>query len=453
MNVPSESGYFNNWQLAIGKWQKATGKGQSAIGNWQRATKLPITCCLLLIACCLLFIVPGCNQVNQQNTSSTKDLYTCSMHPQILEDHPGDCPICGMKLIKKNATPVALNDIDLETLIKPTNEFVVASLPVTTPQESNINIPIKVYGTIESDTRAMGNISARVSGRIEKLYLRYRFQKVEAGRKVAEIYSPELLTAQENLLFLLKNDAENISFISAAKQKLLLLGMSATELNKVIRTGKPSYSVSVYSNYSGHVHDAGISSNMNKQNMNTNEVNAAPVTQELSLKEGMYVNKGQTLFMIMNHHKAWAALKIFPNQQSAVKKGNRVKIIPETDTTAIVNGTVDFIEPFFRNNSRTLTARVYFQNMDMLIIGSQVTANIYTNNKQGLWLPQTAVLSLGMNEVAFLKSDGGFIAHKITTGIRTDNNIQVLSGLNTIDTVATNAQYLIDSESFIKAGE
>lgn len=392
--------------------------------------------------------IQACNSTETKEaktTSASEELYTCSMHPQVLENHPGNCPICGMKLIKKNAKPVALNNVNLETLIKPTNEFVVASLPVITPQQSNINIPVKVYGTIEADTRAAGTISARVSGRIEKLYLRYRFQKIEAGQKVAEIYSPELLTAQQNLLFLLKNDAQNISFINAAKQKLLLLGMSSTELNKVTATGKPLCSVSVYSNYSGHVHDAGMS-----RNMNANETpDAAMVTQELSLKEGMYVDKGQALFMIMNHHKAWAALQIFPNQQSVIKKGDEVKIIPETDTAAIIKGTIDFVEPFFRGNSKTLTARVYFHNMDLLTIGSQVIANIYTESKQGLWLPQTAVLTLGMNDVAFIKSDGGFLAHKITTGIRTDDKVQILSGLNATDTVVANAQYLVDSESFI----
>ncbi|MDQ6814194.1 MAG: efflux RND transporter periplasmic adaptor subunit [Bacteroidota bacterium] len=416
---------------------------------------LPIILRLLPIAFCLLLILPGCNQhVNDNATSSSSDLYTCSMHPQVLEDHPGNCPICGMKLIKKNAAPVAVDNINLETLLKPTNEFVVASLPVTTLQQSNMNIPLKVYGTIEADTRAAGSVSARVSGRIEKLYLRSRFQKINAGQKVAEIYSPELVTAQENLLFLLKNDAQNTSFIQAAKQKLLLLGMSATELNKVVTTGKPLYSVSIYSNYSGHVHDAGMTNNMSGTNAKETEMNnAAPVTQELALKEGMYVNKGQTLFMIMNHHKAWAALQIFPNQQSLIKKGDRVQIVPETDTTAVISGTINFIEPFFRGNSKTLTARVYFHNMDMLTVGSQVTANIYTDSKQGLWLPQTAVVSLGRNEVAFLKSAGGFMAHKVTTGTRSEGKVQILSGLNTTDSVATNAQYLVDSESFIQANE
>ena len=411
----------------------------------------------LLVFTATATFFPACKSKENKEattTSSSTEIYTCSMHPQVVEHHPGNCPICGMKLIKKNVTPVALNNIQLDALLKPTNEFAVASLPVTTPQESNVTIPVKVYGTIEADTRAAGSISARVSGRIEKLYLRYRFQKIEAGQKVAEIYSPELLTAQENLLFLLKNDAQNTSFTNAAKQKLLLLGMSATELNKVISTGKPLYSVSIYSNYTGHVHDAGMSNNaMLKSETDAMNSSAAPVTQELSLKEGMYVDKGQTLFMIMNHHKAWVALQIFPNQQSVIKKGDAVAVIPETDTNAVIKGTIDFIEPFFRGNSKTLTARVYFHNMEMLTIGSQVTANIYTGTQQGLWLPQTAVLSLGRNNVAFLKSDGGFTAHKVTTGIRTDNKVQILSGLNTRDTVATNAQYLVDNESFIQVNQ
>lgn len=344
-----------------------------------------------------------------------------------------------------NEKHVALKNINLGSLLKPTNEFVVASLPVTTPHESDINISINSYGTIEADTRSSGAVSARVSGRIEKLYLRYRFQNVAVGQKVLEIYSPEIVTAEENLLFLLKQDANNTSFIDAAKQKLLLLGMSATELNKVIQTGKPLYSISVYSNYNGHVMDNG---------MNQNDMNKiSPATQELPLKEGMYVNKGQTLFNIMNHQKTWVALQIFPEKQSLIKKGDAVKIIPDMDNSVVINGKIDFIEPFFRNDSKILTARVYFANKYMLAIGSQIAAKIFTGPKRGLWLPEKAVLSLGMNDVAFLKSEGGFIAHKITTGIRAENKVQILSGLNVTDTVAANAPYLMDSESFIKVSD
>jgi|SRR5690242_16527816 len=342
----------------------------------------------------------------------------------------------------KEAKAVSLERTTLGTLLKPTNEFVVASLPVTTPKEAIVNVPVNVYGTIEANTRAVGNISARVSGRIDKLYLRYRFQMVKAGQKVLELYSPELLTAEENLLFVMKDGGQDQGLVEAAKQKLLLLGMSSSELHKLIETGKPLYRVTVYSNYTGHVMSNGMSDKeMSEPGM---------LEQELPLKEGMYVSKGQTLFNIMNPNETWAALQIFPEQQSVVKKGDAVEILPETDTGAVIKGKIDFIEPFFRNNSKTLTARVYFKNTNTLTLGSQVTAKIYTNGKKGLWLPQSAVLTLGMNKVVLLKSDGGFIAHKIAAGMRTDDKVEVLSGLNATDSVATNAQYLMDSESFIK---
>jgi len=341
----------------------------------------------------------------------------------------------------------SIGNIPLETLLKPTDEFVVAALPVTTPQLKNIKIPVKAYGTIEYDTRAATTISARVSGRIEKMYIRYRYQPVEKGQKIMDVFSPEILTAEQNLLFLLQNDAGNTSFIQAAKEKLLLLGMSAGQLEQVIKSSKPLYSISIYSNSGGHVHEAGME---HDGGSSINKSTEPAVSQELSLKEGMYIQKGQTMLMLMDHHKVWAALQIFTSDQSLVKIGNPVMIIPEADTSKVITGKIDFFEPFYRTNSKTLTARVYFHNHSMLPVGSHVSANIFSDPRNAWWLPASAVISLGMNEVAFIKSSGGFIAHKIITGIRSDNLIQVTSGINEKDTVAVNAQYFIDSESFIR---
>jgi len=341
----------------------------------------------------------------------------------------------------------SIGNIPLETLLKPTDEYVIAALPVTTPLLKNIKIPVNAYGTIEYDTRAATTISARVSGRIEKMYIRYRYQPVEKGQKIMDVYSPEILTAEQNLLFLLQNDAGNTSFIQAAKEKLLLLGMSAGQLEQVIKGGKPLYSISIYSNSSGHVHEAGME---HDGGSSINKSTEPAVSQELSLKEGMYIQKGQTLLMLMDHHKVWAALQIFTSDQSLVKIGNPVMIIPEADTSKVITGKIDFLEPFYRTNSKTLTARVYFHNHSMLPVGSHVSANIFSDPHNAWWLPASAVISLGMNEVAFIKSSGGFIARKIITGIRSDNLIQVTSGINEKDTVAVNAQYFIDSESFIR---
>jgi membrane fusion protein, copper/silver efflux system len=387
----------------------------------------------------------------QSAAAQSAEIYTCSMHPQILENHPGNCPICGMVLVKKNSATASINNIALDAVLKPTNESVISSLALTHPERKTMAMPVTTYGTIEYDTRTAGTISARVAGRIEKMYIRYRYQEVRKGQKIMDIYSSELLTAEQNLIFLLQNDGANASFIKAAKERLLLLGMGEAELQQVIRTGKPNYAIGIYSQYSGHVHEAGMMQNGLPQT--AENTNAAPVTQELSLKEGMYIQKGQTLLMIMDHHMVWAALQVYPSDQSLVRVGNTVRIIPEADTTAAIDGRIDFIEPFFRAGNNTLSARVYFHNMEMLPVGSHVSATIYSSKRNGLWLPQGSVLSLGMTQVVFRKTEGGFTAHAVTTGTRSGTDVEILTGLTEDDSVAVNAQYFADSESFIKSSK
>ncbi|HEX4371738.1 MAG TPA: heavy metal-binding domain-containing protein, partial [Puia sp.] len=151
---------------------------------------------IVIPAFLLLLFFAACDSSQnkaKKETVQAEDIYICSMHPQIIEHHPGNCPICGMQLVKKNAKPLTATNIQLETLRKPTNEFVIATVPVITPVEKNINAPIKAYGTIEYDSRAASTISARVSGRIEKLYIRYRYQEISKGQKIMDIYSPEIL--------------------------------------------------------------------------------------------------------------------------------------------------------------------------------------------------------------------------------------------------------------------
>lgn len=376
-------------------------------------------------------------------------VYTCPMHPEIVKDKPGTCPICGMDLVKKETGNQKLSDAELESLLKPADEFVVSSIPVTTIEKRGEQIEIDALGNITYDTRQAGSISARVSGRIEKLYVRYRYQKIAKGQHILDIYSPELLTAQQNLLFLLKNDATNTAFVEAAKEKLQLLGMSSEQLQQVIKTGKPSLTIAVYSGYSGHIHEAATAANMNTPAGLMKDI--ALITEELSLKEGMYVQKGQSIFTVFNPGRAWAVLNIYGDNQSLIKTGNTVRVVPETAPEKDFRARIDFIEPFYRKESKTLTARVYFDNSTLRIpIGSQVRATIFGNSKEAYWLPKEAVLSLGMDKVVFRKAGNGFEAARISTGIIHQKHIQVLSGLAETDSVAMNAQYLMDSESFIK---
>jgi membrane fusion protein, copper/silver efflux system len=410
---------------------------------------------LFVLVPAMVFFPYSCREKStqeQEEHAEEKAIYTCPMHPQILRDAPGQCPICGMRLVKKGTNEKKITEIDLNTLLQPTNVFVVSSIPVTTVQQNNELIEVDALGAIAYDARQTGTISARYAGRIEKLYVRYRFQKVAKGQRIMDIYSPELMTAQQNLLFLLKNDALNTSLINAAKQRLLLLGMTASQILSITKSGRPLFAVPVYSDYAGHIHEATPSAMEGAPQRAMKDI---PITTEaLSLRPGMYVQKGQPLFSIYNPNKVWASLNIYAEMHMLVQKGDAVVVIPEIAPGKKFRGKIDYIEPFIKEGNKTITARVYFDNSGWhLPIGSQVKATIFSDFTESEWLPVSAVVSLGTDKVVFMKQNGGFKPHKVITGLSYKDKIQVLSGLTAKDTLAQNAQFLIDSESFIKVNE
>jgi membrane fusion protein, copper/silver efflux system len=373
-------------------------------------------------------------------------VYTCPMHPEIRSNVPGSCPVCGMALVKKDADASNIQRIEIDALLKPTNQFVISGIPVTTMQRSTKEIELDVLGNVAYDTRQIGTVSSRASGRIEKLYIRYKYQRVKKGQKLMDIYSPELVTAQQNLLFLIANDAANTSLIDAAQHRLLLLGLTKQQVKDIMTSKRPTYSVSVYSNYSGYVTD------LKTNNPGPRDMNAGQSAgQQLSLKEGMYLQKGQSAFTIYNADKSWILLNIFPEQQAFFKIGNPVSFVPETSPGSIFHAKVDYIEPVFREGSKTLTARLYFDNRSLILpVGSRVKATIFANAKDACWLPRESVLSLGREKLVFVKEAGGFRAKQITTGLIADDFIELVKGLSAQDSVAVNAHYLVDNESFIQ---
>jgi membrane fusion protein, copper/silver efflux system len=134
-----------------------------------------------------------------------------------------------------------------------------------------------------------------------------------------------------------------------------------------------------------------------------------------------------------------------------VKAGNKVRIATEGNPPKDFRAAISYIEPVYRKDSKTLTARVYFDNASLQVpIGSQVKATIFAGDRSANWLPEEAVLTLGMDKVVFVRNGESFLARKIETGISNKHLVQVLAGLDQSEAVAANAQYLVDSESFIK---
>ena len=163
------------------------------------------------------------------------------------------------------------------------------------------------------------------------------------------------------------------------------------------------------------------------------------------------MQKGQTIFSVYIPSSVWALLKIYSDKQVLIKKGNSVDLTAETLPGHTFTGRIDFIEPFFRKDTKTLTVRVNFDNSNLqLPVGSQVKARIFSAPQRGNWLANESIVSLGLDKVVFVKTSDGFMPHIVGIGFTNNGKTQILNGMALTDTVAQNAQYLMDSESFIK---
>jgi len=410
---------------------------------------------ILFIAFVSALAVSSCKQKKDNSDSHKGKLYTCSMHPQVLKTEPGNCPICGMKLVEKKNVMEGESDSTLRDVVSPTSQKILSQIKTTKPVYNEFPLVIKVNGSITYDTRNINNQSARVSGRIEKLYIKYKYQPVIKGQKLFEIYSPDLLTAQQNLIFLLENDSNETELIESAKEKLRLLGMSDAEIKEVEKAGKPKYQITVYSNYSGYIVNKDfINSENSSENKNSSMASITAKTgssDDLGIKEGMYLDQGATVFKVVNNSTVWALLKIYNSDYPYLKTGQKTEIYTDNKETPSFTGVLNFLETFNSGNDKSVNARIYIDNSSKKYkIGQLVTANVYAENHKGIWVPKVSVLDLGKRKVVIIKSKNTFETKLVTTGTTYGDLIEIISGIDTANIIASNAQFLIDSESFIK---
>ncbi len=423
---------------------------------------------IAVLAVILLAILSSCNKSSDH---AEHDIYTCPMHPTVVSDKPGSCPVCGMDLVKKarEGEEVEITE-DLAKLLTSPNERVVASIKTIKAEYKSVPLSIEAQGIVTYDTRNIYTIPARVGGRLEKVFLKYAFQSVTKGQKLVEIYSPELITAQREFLYLLESDAQNSETIQSAKNKILLLGASEAQVSELMQRKDVLNTFSVYSPYSGYLifdgeqapttttpSAAGATSGEGMNAMGSSSastssstVSASQTSQSnLLLREGSYVSTGQTLFKVVNTSSLRVELDLPASQAGAVKKGTSVQLDFGNDkkTKAIV----DFIQPFFTEGEEFVKLRVYTDKTEELHIGHLVKASLEVQATESLWLPKEAVLDLGLSQIVFVKEHGVLKPKKIITGTKAEGWIEVKQGLTSSDEIAANAQYLVDSESFVKA--
>jgi multidrug efflux pump subunit AcrA (membrane-fusion protein) len=355
---------------------------------------------------------------------------------------------------------------ELEQLVNSPNKVVVSSVKTTKAEFESLPITIEVQGIVTYDSRYVSSIPTRISGRLEKVYLKYVFQSVAKGQKVADIYSPELLTAQRELVYLVEHDRDNLSLVEAAKDKLYLLGASNEQVENIIKNKEVAYTFPILSSQSGYVISENQSSpamtgsssvpstggnSMESMGMSSTAASGPQKVNDQSLgelvREGSYVTAGQALFKVVNPTALRIELNLPIPQAGLIKLGDAVMLDIDKNLT---RAHVDFVQPFFSNDEEFIKVRLYLSNSDRLRIGQLVQAEVQTEAAEALWLPQQAVLNLGLERIVFVKDQNTFKPKKVVTGIQTSGRIEITQGLSPANEVAINAQYLVDSESFVK---
>ncbi|HTN21568.1 MAG TPA: HlyD family efflux transporter periplasmic adaptor subunit [Pelobium sp.] len=371
----------------------------------------------------------ACNSNSKK--AETSQQYTCPMHPQIIKDKPGSCPICGMDLTPIHNGHHQKNSIDSLTDVPPTTTetFVVKA--------SSYAPEITLNGNVTYNTNNVKSISARVNGRIEKSFVKYNFEPIKKGQLLLKVYSPELVAIQQELLFLKSGNDEQL--LNKTKTKLRLLGVSAQQINSILKTGKPDYTINIYSNYSGYL--------LNPEG--GNEQNLQLANNPLNIKEGQYINSGDLLFKVFNNNSLWVEFYINTLESEWLKIGTELelKIGDQSHKTRIA-----FIQPFFKNNQNYKVIRVVLDNHNHHYkIGELVTGAVKHPAIKGIWIPQQSVYQSGENNLVFIKTANGLKAKEVQISAKADNQLLVKKGLSSGDEIAKNASYLTDSESFINS--
>lgn len=423
--------------------------------NWRNKLALATLPILLLLASC-----------NKGHEQAAADTYICPMHPTVISDRPGTCPVCGMDLVLKGKPGEEVKiTAELNYLLKPTNAMVISSIRTITPVQKQMEFATTANGIITYDTRRASSIPIRFGGRIEKLMIKYNFQPVRKGQKLLEIYSPELINAQREFLYLIKSDKDNTQLIDGATEKLRLLGLSDDQINQLISTGKENNSISVFSPVDGYViEDASdptstaakpraTGSSMDNgmtAPSNGNQDQLQLQNTELTVREGMYLLAGQVVFKVINTEKLWAEFDVYQRDAAHLKVNDHAQLTFETNSEP-VDAKVDLVQPFIKTGDSFTKVRVYLSNPhDRYHVGQLVTASFAKSSDSSMWIPSSARLDLGTREIAFIRRRGVFRPKTIVSGRQAGEWIEVAQGLEPDDSVAYNAQFMVDSEGFIK---
>jgi len=367
-------------------------------------------------------------QENEGEVVKEDTIWTCSMHPQIRMPEPGKCPICGMDLIPLTHTDQTAVNMDNDAIHMTPDAAQLANVETTVVTVQTPEKEVRMYGKVEPDERLLQSQVAHIGGRIENLYVNFTGETVTAGQVLGQIYSPGLVTAQQELLEAARTKDKEPALYEAAKEKLRQWKLTESQVSEIEATGTTRNTVDIVSNTGGVV----IARKVNR---------------------GDYVTQGSILYEIADLSKVWIVFDAYESDLPFLHDGEKVSFGLQAMPGVNHTGKIIFIDPVIDPLTRTAGVRVEAGNRDgSLKPGMFATGTVstvlkgYDNNPV---IPRSSVLWTGRRSVVYVKQsdtkDPVFKMREVELGPELGNGYPVISGLKEGEEIVTSGTFSVDA--------
>ncbi len=350
------------------------------------------------------------------------------MHPWIIEDEPGTCPICGMDLV---ATPVPSGDA-----VEVTREMARAiGLNTTRVAQRRLSRTVRTTGVFAANDQRVSVVAPKVGGWVERLYVNFEGARVTEGQPLMEIYSPELVAAQEEYLLALRNRErlqgapDALRLVEAARRRLAFVDVTPQQVQLLEETGTPGRTLTIYASAAGTVTSTAVT-------------------------EGQMFSAGETLMKVADLAELWLIVDVYERDLAWLSPGHMAVIHLPYDSGQTIEGTISYLYDYVDPDSRAARARIDVPNVHgRLLPGMYATVHLQAAADAPLpVVPLDAVISSGdRHHVLRVSGPWQYAPVEVTPGLQSSDLVQILSGLVAGDEVVTRAQFLIDSEARLTA--
>ena len=350
------------------------------------------------------------------------EIWTCSMHPQIRRDEPGSCPICGMDLIPLQTES---EGSDPSSYQMSENAMKLANITTLVVGSSDAKKEIRLNGKVQVDERHAYSQSTHIPGRIEQITVNFTGEKVGRGQTLATVYSPELVTAQEELLQAASIKESQPELFAAAQEKLRNWKIGQAQIDQIIANKKPIQRFSIRADVNG-------------------------IVTKKMVDLGDYVERGMPIYEISDLSKVWVLFDLYESELAWVKEGSEIEYTVNSLPGETFTGKISFIDPLINSQTRVASARVEVSNKDGRLKPEMFASGIVKNkigkvDSKEIVIPKSAVLWTGKRSVVYIKEGSGFKMRQITLGPALGDAYIVKDGLEIGEEIVSNGTFTIDA--------